>query len=91
MGERGAESERGGENGAVSCLASLRCTGNLPSSGTESGSEVAVRRSLTKFVRLLKMAPRPIMIVLSGDLLGDFVGDFVGAFVGDRSSSSRGI
>jgi hypothetical protein len=37
------------------------------------------------------MAPRPIMIVLSGDLLGDFVADFVGDFVGDRSSSSRGI
>jgi hypothetical protein len=36
------------------------------------------------------MAPRPIMMVLSGDsgdFLGDFVGDFVGAFVGDRSSS----
>jgi len=37
------------------------------------------------------MAPRPIMIVLSGDFLGDFVADFVGDFVGDRSSSSRGI
>ena len=86
MGERGAESERGGENGAVSCLASLRCTGNLPSSGTESGSEVAVRRSLAN-IRVLKRAPRPIMIVLSGDLLGDFVADFVGDFVGDRSSS----
>ena len=85
MGERGAESERGGENGAVSCLASLRCTGNLPSSGTESGSEVAVRRSLAN-IRVLKMAPRPIMI-LSGDFLGDFVADFVGDFVGDRSSS----
>ena len=82
MGERGAESERGGENGAVSCLASLRCTGNLPSSGPES-SEVAVRRSLAN-IRVLKMAPRPIMIVLSGDLLGDFVADFVGDFVGDR-------
>jgi hypothetical protein len=33
------------------------------------------------------MAPRPIMMVFSGDFLGDFVGDFVGAFVGDRSSS----
>jgi hypothetical protein len=33
------------------------------------------------------MAPRPIMMLLSGDVLGDFVGDFVGAFVGDRSSS----
>ena len=87
MGEGGAESVRGGENGAVSCLASWRCTGNLPSSGPESGSEVAVRRSLATFVRVLKMAPRPIMMLLSGDFLGDFVGDFVGAFVGDRSSS----
>jgi len=77
VGERGAESERGGLNGAVSCLARLRCTGKLPSFGPESGSEVAVRRSLahclTRSSRALKMPP--IIILLSGDFVGDFVGD----------------
>ena len=43
--------------------------------------------SQEQVVLRLKMAPRPIMMVLSGDFWGDFVGDFVGAFVGDRSSS----
>ena len=87
MGERGAESERGGLNCAVSCLASLRCTGKLPSFGPESGSEVAVRRSLThcltRSTRALKMPP---ISIFTGDLASDFAGDFVGDFVGDRSS-----